>query len=230
MQNVDNLKSVLSGIDTYPTSEQLSKLSAYFDMVVEKNKQFNLTAIVDEDDFVSKHYEDSLFGASEFPVGARVLDIGCGGGFPSMPLAILREDLQIVGIDSTAKKTVFVADSARELGLSNLTTVAGRVEDQKSLFGTFDAVTARAVSSLQILLELAAPMLKVGGVFIAYKTDESELEPSKNALKVLNMQFDHSKCGTLSCGEKRAILVFKKVGKTPSNYPRQYGTIKKKPL
>lgn len=230
MQNVDKLKSVLNGIDLSPTDEQLAKLSAYFDMVVEKNKQFNLTAILDEDDFVSKHYEDSLFGASEFPNRARVLDIGCGGGFPSMPLAILREDLQIVGIDSTAKKTVFVADSARELGLSNLTTVAGRVEDQKRLFGTFDAVTARAVSSLPILLELAAPMLKVGGVFIAYKTDESELEPSKNALKVLNMQFDHSKCGTLSNGEKRAILVFKKLSPTPSNYPRQYGAIKRKPL
>ena len=230
MQNTDKLKSVLNGIDVFPTSEQLSKLSAYFDMVVEKNKQFNLTAILSENDFVSKHYEDSLFGASEFPVGARVLDIGCGGGFPSVPIAIMREDLSVVGIDSTAKKTVFVEGSARELGLSNLTTVAGRAEDQKNLFGTFDAVTARAVSSLPILLELSAPMLKVGGTFIAYKTDESELEPAKNALKVLNMQFDHSKCGTLSCGEKRAILVFKKVGKTPSNYPRQYGTIKKKPL
>ncbi len=230
MQNVDELKSVLNGIDLSPSREQLAKLSAYFDMVVEKNKQFNLTAILDEVEFVSKHYEDSLFGASEFPKGARVLDIGCGGGFPSMPLAIMREDLHIVGIDSTAKKTVFVQDAARELGISNLTTVAGRVEDQKDMFESFDAVTARAVSSLPILLELASPMLKVGGVFVAYKTDESELDLSKNALKALNMQFDHSKCGVLSHGEKRAILVLKKVGKTPPQYPRQYGAIKHKPL
>ncbi|MBR4800528.1 MAG: 16S rRNA (guanine(527)-N(7))-methyltransferase RsmG [Clostridia bacterium] len=224
------LKSVLNGINLEPTDEQLGKLSAYFDMVVEKNKQFNLTAITDENDFVVKHYEDSLFGASEIPVGARVLDIGCGGGFPCVPLAIMRPDLQIVGLDSTAKKVVFVSESARALGLDNLTTVAGRAEEQRVMYGVFDAVTARAVSSLPVLLELVAPMLKVGGRFVAYKTDEMELAQAKNAQKVLNLQFDHSKVGTLSNGERRAILVFKKTGATPPQYPRQYGTIKKKPL
>ena len=230
MQNIERLKSVLHGINVDVTDEQLAKLSAYFDMVVDKNKQFNLTAITQEDDFVSKHYEDSLFGASEFPKDARVLDIGCGGGFPCVPLAIYRDDLTIVGLDSTAKKTVFVGESAKALGLANLTTKAGRAEEQKDMFGTFDAVTARAVSALPILLELAAPMLKIGGMFVAYKTDETELNLSKNALKVLNMQFVRSKVGVLSNGESRAILVFKKVGKTPSNYPRQYGAIKRKPL
>lgn len=167
MQNVEKLKSVLHGINVDVTSEQLEKLSAYFDMVVEKNKQFNLTAITLEDDFICKHYEDSVFGASEFENGARVLDIGCGGGFPCVPLAIVRGDLQIVGLDSTAKKTVFVGDAALLLGINNLQTVAGRAEEQKEMFGTFDAVCARAVSSLNVLLELAAPMLKVGGEFIA---------------------------------------------------------------
>ena len=230
MQNLEKLKSVLNCINVSPTDEQLGKLSAYFDMVVDKNKQFNLTAITAEDDFISKHYEDSLFGMGEFPKGARVLDIGCGGGFPCVPLAILREDLQIVGLDATTKKTVFVGECARALGLDNLTTVAGRAEEQKSMFLSFDVVTARAVSSLPILVELAAPMLKVGGVFVAYKTDESELNMTKNALKVLNLQFDHAKVGELSNGEKRAVLVFKKVGATPLQYPRQYGTIKRKPL
>lgn len=224
------LKSVLNGISVFPSSEQLGKLSDYFDMVVAKNKQFNLTAITEEADFVSKHYEDSLFGASEFPKNSKVLDLGCGGGFPCVPLAVMRSDLQIVGLDATAKKTVFVGDSAKQLGLANITVKAGRAEEQKDMFGSFDAVTARAVSALPILLELVAPLLKVGGVFVAYKTDESELSVAKNALKVLNMQFDHAKQGVLSNGEKRAILVFKKIGETPKQYPRQYGVIKKRPL
>ena len=230
MQNVQALKSVLNGINIMPTDEQLDKLARYFDMVVEKNKQFNLTAITDEADFVCKHYEDSLFGESEIPNGSKVLDLGCGGGFPCVPLAIMREDLYITGLDATTKKTVFVGDSALLLGIYNLTTVAGRAEEQKEMFGTFDVVTARAVASLPILLEFAAPMLKVGGLFVAYKTDETELDSAKNAVRTLKMQFDHSKVGTLSNDERRAILVFKKTGETPPQYPRQYGTIKKKPL
>ena len=230
MLNFEHLKSVLNGIDVFPTDEQLGKLSDYFDMVVDKNKQFNLTAITEEDDFVVKHYEDSLFGASEIPNGAKVLDLGCGGGFPCVPLAIMRDDLTITGLDATTKKTVFVGDSALLLGIYNLTTIAGRAEEQKELLCAFDAVTARAVSSLPILLELAAPLLKIGGTFVAYKTDESELDSAKNALRMLNMRFVRSKVGTLSNGERRAILVFEKTGATPPQYPRQYGIIKKKPL
>ncbi len=230
MQNIDHLKSVLAGIGINATDEQLEKMSVYFDLVVEKNKQFNLTAITEEEDFICKHYEDSLFGTSEFPKNASVLDIGCGGGFPSAPLAICREDLNILGIDSTAKKTVFVEESAKAVGLRNLKTRSGRAEELKELFNKFDVVTARAVASLRILLELAAPMLKLGGLFIAYKTDESELNEAKNALKLLNMEFDHAKTGKLSNDESRAILVFKKIGETPAKYPRQYGVIKKKPL
>ena len=230
MQNVAKLKTVLNGINIIPTDAQLEKMAVYFDMVVEKNKQFNLTAITEENDFISKHYEDSLFGMSEIPVGARVLDIGCGGGFPCVPLAIMREDLKVVGLDATAKKTVFVGESAKTLGLNNLATIAGRAEEQRTMFGSFDVVTARAVSSLPILLELAAPMLKTGGLFVAYKTDMSELEQVKNAVRILNLHFDHAKEGILSNGEHRSVLVFKKDGITPPQYPRQYGIIKRKPL
>ena len=116
------------------------------------------------------------------------------------------------------------------MGVSNLSTVSARAEDKRDLFGKFDVVTARAVSSLQILLELAMPFLKVGGRFIAYKTDESELDTSQNARKILNAKHVETKSLTLANGEKRALLVFEKTAPTPKQYPRQYGTIKKKPL
>lgn len=124
----------------------------------------------------------------------------------------------------------FVAQSAKELGVANLKTIAARAEEKKELFGTFDVVTARAVSALNVLLELALPLLKVGGRFVAYKTDESELAGAKNALNILGAKHISTKTLTLSNGDSRAILVFEKVAPTPKQYPRLFGAIKKKPL
>lgn len=216
------------GIDLTPS--QIEKLTGYFHMVVEKNKAFNLTAITEENDFVVKHIQDSLAGVSLIPSGAKILDIGAGAGFPSMPIAIVRDDVFVTSLDSTAKKMTFVADCAKTLDVKNLKTISARAEDKKDLFGTFDVVAARAVSSLQILLELAIPFLRVGGIFVAYKTDESELELCKNAQKVLGAKHRATKSLTLANGEKRALLVFEKITPTPKQYPRQYGAIKKKPL
>lgn len=209
---------------------QIDKLARYYNMVVESNKAFNLTAIIEEKDFAIKHFQDSLAGISLIPQNARLLDIGSGAGFPSMPIAIAREDVEVVALDSTAKKMTFVTTSAKALGVKNISTISGRAEEQKELFSTFDVVSARAVSALPILLELAIPMLKIGGIFLAYKTDESELSTSQNAMKVLGAKHINTKFLTLDNGEKRAILVFEKTMPTPKQYPRVYGTIKKKPL
>lgn len=209
---------------------QINLLARYYDMVVESNKVFNLTAIIEEKDFAIKHFQDSLAGVSLIPQNARLLDIGSGAGFPSMPIAIVRDDITVVALDSTAKKMTFVSNSAKTLGVKNISTVSGRAEEQKDMFGTFDVVTARAVSALPILLELAMPMLKVGGIFIAYKTDESELETSQSAMKVLGAKHVGTKFLSLDNGEKRALISFEKTMPTPKQYPRVYGSIKKKPL
>ena len=212
------------------TSEQAEVLCAYYEKVVECNKAFNLTAITEEKDFAVKHIIDSLAGVSEIPHGAKLCDIGSGGGFPSMPIAIARDDVSVTALDSTAKKMAFVAQSAKELGINNISTIAGRAEEKKAQFAKYDAVTARAVSALPILLELAMPFLKVGGLFLAYKTDESELSTAQNAMKVLGVKHLHTKFLNLPNGDKRAIIVFEKIKQTPSQYPRVYGSIKKKPL
>lgn len=224
------LKQCASEVGVELTLEQTKRLAAYFDMVVEKNKAFNLTAITEEKDFAIKHIADSLAGISEIPQNSALLDIGAGAGFPSMPIAITREDVKVTALDSTAKKMSFISECARELNLNNVKTVAGRAEEQKNLFATFDVVTARAVSSLNILLELAMPMLKTGGRFVAYKTDESELDGAKCALATLGAKHLSTKSLSLPNGDSRAILVFEKVAPTPKQYPRLYGAIKKKPL
>ncbi len=212
------------------TSSQAEVLCAYYEKVVECNKAFNLTAITEEKDFAIKHIIDSLAGISEIPHGAKLCDIGSGGGFPSMPIAIARDDVSVTALDSTAKKMTFVSQSAKELGINNISTIAGRAEEKKSQFAKYDVVTARAVSALPILLELAMPFLKVGGIFLAYKTDESELDAAQNAMKVLGAKHLHTTFLNLPNGDKRAIMVFEKIKQTPPQYPRVYGSIKKKPL
>ncbi len=212
------------------TEDMVDTLEAYYDAVIEANKEFNLTSITLKDEFVIKHLIDSLAGVPFIPENAKLIDVGSGGGFPSFPIAAVRSDVMVTALDSTAKKMNFVGGTARFLGVKNLTTVSGRAEEMKDLFGTFDVVTARAVSALPILLEICSPLIKVGGIMLAYKTDESELETSQNALKVLNMTHKKSFSFNLPGGDRRSILIFEKTASTPKQYPRQYGQIKKKPL
>ena len=214
----------------YLDEDSVDTLEAYYDAVVEANKEFNLTSITAKDEFVVKHLVDSLAGVPFIPENATLIDVGSGGGFPSFPIASVRRDVSVTALDSTAKKMNFVSSTARFLGVKNLKTVSGRAEEMKDLFGTFDTVCARAVSALPILLEICSPLIKVGGIMIAYKTDETELEISQNALKILNMTHKKSFSFNLPNGDRRCILVFEKTAPTPKQYPRQYGQIKKRPL
>lgn len=206
----DFLKDCVGKVGVELTRENCESLARYYEMVVEKNKAFNLTAITEEKDFAIKHIADSLAGISEIPQNAMLLDIGAGAGFPSMPIAIVRRDVSVTALDSTAKKMNFISECARELKIDNIKTIAGRAEEQRNLFSQFDVVTARAVSALNILLELAMPLLKVGGRFVAYKTDESELGSAKSALETLGAKHVSTKSLSLPNGDSRAIMVFKK--------------------
>lgn len=228
-KNLQLLRDGLAAWGIAASEAQIDALVGFYALVTDANSRFNLTAISDERDFVVKHILDSAAAIPLIKEGARLLDIGAGAGFPSLPFAVLREDISVTAIDSTAKKMTFLSTSATTLGVKNLNTIAGRAEEQTSLFGTFDIVTARAVASLNILLELAAPMLKIGGVFIAYKSDANELSTAQNALKMLKLQ--HISTTSLDIfGNSRALLSFRKLAPTPPTYPRRYSLIKKSPL
>lgn len=223
-------ESVKSLFNLTLDEDKVDTLEAYYDAVVEANKEFNLTAITGKDEFVVKHLIDSIAGVPFIPENAKLIDVGSGGGFPSFPIASVRSDVEVTALDSTAKKMNFVSSTARFLGVKNLKTVSGRAEEMKELFGTFDMVTARAVSALPILLEICSPLIKVGGLMMAYKTDESELDLSQSALKALNMTHKNTFSFNLPNGDRRCILLLEKTAPTPKQYPRQYGQIKKRPL
>ena len=206
--------------------------------LLEINAHTNLTAIREPIGIIDKHYIDSLLAMDLLPKGARMLDLGCGPGFPSIPLAIMRPDLEITALDSTSKKIDFVQKNAEILQLSNLNTVSGRAEDAKlrKELGKFDIVVSRAVARLNILCELCLPYLKVGGSLIALKgiKFEEELNEATNAIKVLGGKTINVEQKTLTTtedqAETRGIIVIKLQKEPPIQYPRAYAAILKKPL
>ena len=205
----------------------------------EVNKSLNLTAIKEEKAIILKHYVDSLTVSTYIPDGARIIDVGCGAGFPTLPLAIFRPDLSITALDGTAKRINYVSETAKLLNLSGVTAIAARAEELANTDGhreSYDIATARAVASLPVLCELTLPFVKVGGRMLAMKSLQAgdELELATNCIRLCGGEVEKIvPCDLVSTnGEKesRNIIIIKKIKKTPPLYPRHYSKISKKPL
>lgn len=217
------------------TTETFMKLT---ERMLEENEKYNLTAITDIDKIILNHYADCAALAKILPKNAKIADIGCGAGFPTLPVAILRPDVTILAIDSTAKRIGYVNDTAALLGLTNVTAMAMRAEDggkNPEYREKFDIVTARAVAEMRILSELCLPYAKIGGKFIAMKgkNAEFELQNAKKAITMLGGR--NTTVEEISLKGKDEILthpliIIDKKEKTPVNYPRPYAQISKKPL
>ena len=236
-----NLFDIFSRNSDLPTldEEKCQKLYELTEIMLEVNKSMNLTAITEEKAVILKHYVDSLTVSRFIPEGARVLDVGCGAGFPTLPLGIFRPDLELVALDGTAKRIEYVRSTASKLGLKNVTAIAARAEElaQKPEYREgFDIVTARAVASLPVLTELCLPFCKVGGSFLAMKASsaDDELTAAQNAIKLCGGKLIEKVSLDLTADggsfEKRNIISIKKVESTPKQYPRHYSKISKKPL
>lgn len=213
--------------------KQFEKLA---ELLVEQNKTMNLTAITDPDGIAVKHFADSIsvLNAAKFDEKARVLDVGTGAGFPGIPLLIMRPDLDLTMLDSTAKKLKYVANTVEELGLTAnvLHTRAEEAGQSKEYRETFDIVCSRAVAALNVLCEYCLPFVKVGGVFVAMKAAKAqeEIEGAKAAIKLLGGQIVDEKSFTLSDGGERNLIIIKKISHVPPKYPRVSAQIAKKPL
>ena len=226
-------------LESYITDENIEKFYVLTRLMLEKNAVMNITAIRDVEKIIPLHYADCALIAPYISHSSKVMDVGCGGGFPTLPLAIIRPDITIVGIDSTEKKVKYVADTAKSLGLSNVSTISARAEElvhMPNMRESFDAVTSRAVARLNILNELCMPFLKVGGQFIVMKgaAGQEELQEAHNGIKMLGGQVILNQNTDLILREveteKRVIIVVDKIVQTQKQYPRQFGQIKKKPL
>ena len=210
-------------------SSSLSLLEKYMDYILEKNKDINLTAIKDRDEFMMRMILDSALPLRLTNFNdAKVLDIGTGAGYPGTVIATLTS-AQVDMLDSTNKKLNVI----NEFKDKEFHTIHARAEEYiVSHREEYDIVTARAVASLSILLELAIPYLKVGGYFVALKGKEAEeeIKEAKNAFKKLNAEIVSFDKVTLPGGESRINILIKKKDTTNIKYPRQYNKIKRKPL
>ena len=207
-----------------------SKLDEFAKFLKSENAKYNLTAITEEAEIVSKHFYDSLVGERFLEEGANVCDIGSGAGFPLIPLALLRGDCSFTGVDSTQKKVNFINAACAKLDIKNCYAVHARAEDIEK--ESFSAVTSRAVAALNTLAEYCLPVLKVGGVLIAYKGSnaEEEVRAAAKALQILGGKTEEIFRYCLPTGEERALVRIRKVSPTPAKYPRPGNKPRIKPI
>ena len=227
----------LNGFERFADDNKSRMFHALTERMLEVNEKMNLTAIKSVDSIILLHYVDSLTAERFLPQNARVADIGCGAGFPCLPLALCRPDLSLLAVDSTEKRINYVKDTARLLNCPNLEAVAMRAEDggKGAYREQFDVCTARAVAALPALSELCLPYVKVGGKFLAMKgkRGEEELQEAQSAIKQLGGECVGVHKVTLTYnGEEDTRFLFEiaKVKPTPADLPRPWAKILKKPL
>ena len=214
--------------------EQSEKFEKFKDLLTEYNAKHNLTSICDEKGIYIKHFYDSIYPEKYFPFGAQVIEIGSGGGFPSVPLKIVRNDLKFTLVESRGKKCGFLEVVKENLALENVNIINARAEELSAGAHRekYDVSVARAVAKLNTLCEYCLPFVKVGGRFIAYKGNaEEEIKESLNAIKVLGGEIECTEKYSLPENEgERTVIIIKKIRKTSSEYPRGRGLERKKPL
>lgn len=222
-----------------PFSElQQNQLTVYYEMLIEKNKVMNLTAITEFEDVLEKHFLDSIAVARYIDLTDHLsfIDLGTGAGFPGLPLKIMFSNLNVTLADSLNKRIIFLNEVIDELKLKEVTTVHGRAEDLAGSVNyreQYDYCVSRAVANLSTLSEYCLPFVKIGGTFISYKSGEieEELSAAKKAIFLLGGQTREVIPFRLDGTDiSRNFVMIEKVKKTPKAYPRKSGTPSKKPL
>ena len=231
-----SMDTVCKDLEIDFNQEKYDKFIKYKDMLKLWNEKINLTAIIDDQDIIKKHFIDSIniFKFSPLKSVKSIIDVGTGAGFPGIPIKIIRPEVKLVLLDSLNKRINFLNQLVLNIKLDNIKCIHGRAEDfarKIEYRENSDAVVSRAVANLTVLSELCIPYVKIGGYFIAMKgpSVENEIKESRNAVNILggkiqdiikieDNEFNHN------------LVVMKKVKHTPDKYPRKAGILSKNPL
>ncbi len=232
------LKNLAEENAIFLDDKKLNDFESFYEMLIEKNKVMNLTAITEAEDVIKKHFVDSLMILKFHDIKStdKIADMGTGAGFPGIPLKIACGDNELVLMDSLNKRLKFLAEVKEALSLERLTMVHGRAEDigrDKNHREGYDIVVSRAVANLSTLSEFCLPLVKEGGYFISYKAGDldEELDKAKNAISKLGGgQVEVVPYILPGTDNERTMVKIKKIKKTPGTYPRKAGTPAKDPI
>lgn len=231
-----SMESKLNILEIQLSGDQLEKFYCYMNILLEWNEKVNLTAIVEPEEVITKHFVDSLTILKYVENEDKIIDVGTGAGFPGIPLKIVREDKECTLLDSLNKRIVFLDEVVAELKLKSVKTIHGRAEElgiKKEHRERYGAVLSRAVASLNVLIEYMAPYSTVGGKCICMKGPniEEEITQSKKAIELLGLNlYKIEKIELPETNNIRNIIILQKNKATESKYPRQNGKIRKTPL
>ncbi len=223
-------------IDIKISEKELEKFYQYMKLLIEWNEKMNLTAIIEPNDVILKHFIDSITINKYIDEQSKVMDIGTGAGFPGIPLKILNEDVKMTLVDSLNKRVQFLKEVGKQLELTNIEYIHSRAEE---LAGSslhrqqYDIVTSRAVARLTTLLEYMLPFVKIGGRCICMKGPNiiEELEEARKAIQLLGGEIETTENMLLpDSNQERNIIIIKKVVDTPAKYPRKAGIPSKQPI
>ena len=238
MTNIDVLLKGVEELELQLSQADRAKFSTYKELLKEWNEKINITTITEDDEIDVKHFLDSLscLSLDLFDDKKSLIDIGTGGGFPGIPLKIMRENLDVTLLDSLNKRIIFLDEVIKDLGLRNIRAVHGRAEELSrtpEYREKFSIAISRAVASLDTLSEYCLPFVKVGGHFIAMKGPEieEELKLSEKAIKLLGGNVVETKLITLPESDiVHSLIVIEKIRQTSQKYPRGGGKPRKNPL
>ena len=216
--------------------EQMDKFYKYMNLLIEWNEKMNLTAIIEPNEIILKHFIDSITILKDIKDGSTVVDVGTGAGFPGIPLSIMNPTLKITLVDSLNKRLIFLQEVINELDLKNVELVHARAEEfgrNKKYREKFDVATSRAVANLATLSEYLLPLVKINGKVISMKAGNAsqEIEDAKKAIKTLGGNINNIEEFNLPQSDiGRTIIIIDKIKETPGKYPRKPGTPSKEPI